>query len=114
VAGVAGDRRPATEGMSLLGLLRGEKAAPREAFFGSYDQYQYKPAAKLRMIRTNEWKLVRNVMEGGEEELYHLAGDPGEFANRVGDGAASAIRQDLTARLDAWRARLGDATLTKG
>ena len=33
------------------------------------------------MIRTPEWKLVRHFEPGGQDELYHLANDPGELRN---------------------------------
>jgi hypothetical protein len=34
--------------------------------------------AKMRMIRTPEWELVRHVEPGGKDELYYLAADPGD------------------------------------
>ena len=84
-AGVPADRRPPNEGRSFLPLLEGRAVPWRDAFYGSFDQYQYKPKAHLRMIRTDDWKLVRNFAPGGKDELYHLAADPDELANLADD-----------------------------
>ncbi len=113
-AGVPADRRPPNEGRSFLPLLEGRAVPWRDAFYGSFDQYQYKPKAHLRMIRTDDWKLVRNFAPGGKDELYHLAADPDELANLADDPQHAAVRKDLAARLDAWRKRLKDPTLTEG
>jgi arylsulfatase A-like enzyme len=110
VAGVPQAKRPATESVSLLPLLQGRRMAGRDAFFGSYDQYQYEPAANLRMIRTERWKLVRNFADG-KDELYDLAADPGELANLASDPKARQMRDDLIKRLVAWQRRLRDPIL---
>ncbi|CAA9550159.1 MAG: hypothetical protein AVDCRST_MAG88-709, partial [uncultured Thermomicrobiales bacterium] len=46
---------------------------------------------------TLRWKLV--YYQGGEGELYDLAGDPGELENRYDDPSCAAVRADLTRAL---------------
>jgi choline-sulfatase len=113
VAGVAKGQRPANEGVSFLPLLQGRKVSWRDAFFGSFDQHHYKPKANLRMIRTDDWKLVRNLAPGGIDELYHLAADPDELVNLIDDPAHKATRDGLAARLLAWQKRLNDPILQR-
>jgi uncharacterized sulfatase len=113
VAHVPAQQRPPNEGRSFLPLLEGRHAPSRDPSYGSFDQYQYKPKAHLRMIRTDDWKLVRDFAEGGRDELYHLAQDPGELVNLIDAPAHAAVRRDLAARLDAWRRRMDDPTLKK-
>ncbi len=113
VAGIDKAERPRTEGRSFLPLLRGERAAWRDAIFGSYDQYQYKPEANLRMIRTDRWKLVRNYEALDQTELYDLGNDPHELNNLAGSAEVSAIQKQLAERLVAWQRRLKDPVLVE-
>ncbi|MGC9319734.1 MAG: sulfatase family protein, partial [Armatimonadota bacterium] len=43
------------------------------------------------------------------EELYDLAQDPYEFTNLAEDPQLAGVRQRLSAALDAWQERTGDA-----
>ena len=114
VAGVPKGKRPDTDSVSFLPLLEGRRVPWRDAFFGSYDQHHYNPKANLRMIRTADWKLVRNLAPGGSDELYHLAADPGELVDLIADPRHKATRDTLAARLDVWRKRRNDPILARG
>ncbi len=108
-AGVPIPSGVAPRGRSFLPFLRGEgvRGAEEEVLFGQYDMHHYRPA-RMRMLRTAGWKLVRHFERDGEDELYDLAGDPGEKVNlRASAGAREALER-LTARLDAEMARVGD------
>ncbi len=113
VAGVPQDQRPTTESASFLPLLQGRKVPWRDTFFGSFDQHHYEPPANLRMIRTSDWKLVRNFRPGGHDELYHLAKDPDELVNLIDDADAKTTRDELARRLEAWQKRLDDPILKR-
>lgn len=70
---LAGLNIPGTvEALSLAGIIRGSRRKARNAVFGAYRNCQ-------RMIRQNEWKLIR-YNAGGEErsQLFNLARDPYE------------------------------------
>ena len=54
------------------------------------------PRRNLRAFRTPEWKLVRDFRNLGQDELYHLAADPGELENLIGS-ADPAVQEQLRA-----------------
>jgi hypothetical protein len=62
------------------------------------------------MVRTPEWKLVRHFEPGGQDELYHLAEDPGETCNLAGSVELKqrTQRDALARRLEGLMARIGD------
>ncbi len=95
------------EGQSLLPLLRGEKVAWRDAAFLLYDMH-HGAVARMRMVRTKEWKLVLHLEEGGQHELYDLLNDPEEERNLYGEPSAKAVQEELTKRLRQWQKEVGD------
>jgi uncharacterized sulfatase len=95
------------EGIDFSPLLRGEPYTARRELFGQYDLHNGGQAA-LRMIRTEDWKLIRNHRTNGLNELYDLRHDPGERTNRFGDAALRAVQEDLQGRLAAWMRGIGD------
>jgi uncharacterized sulfatase len=100
-------------GRSFLPLLRGRPVSWDDTLFGQYDMHHYQ-AARMRMIRTPDWKLVRHFEPGGEDELYHLASDRGEARN-LASSTESINRAELAAldqRLKAWMAKIGDSPPT--
>jgi len=100
-------------GRSLVPLLRGQSASWDDTLFGQYDMH-HSQVARMRMIRTPDWKLVRHFEPGGQDELYHLAADAGETRNLAdsGDPNAHANRDGLNRRLEAWMGRIGDSPVT--
>jgi choline-sulfatase len=106
------------DGRSFVKLLKRTGAAPvwDDTLIGQYDMHHTK-TARMRMIRTLEWKLVRHFEPGTTDELYHLAADPGETINLIDDseqqGRLAMLRAELFRRLSAVhdplaeRARVG-------
>jgi arylsulfatase A-like enzyme len=114
-------------GRSLLPLLRGETDEHRDAVFceggrlhgethcmelesKSFQNPEgiYWPRLSLQrsegpehtkavMCRTKDWKYVRRLYES--DELYDLAGDPGETTNRIADPACAQALAELKERL---------------
>ena len=99
-------------GRSLVPLLRGQATSWDDTLFGQYDMHHYQ-VARMRMIRTPEWKLVRHFEPGGADELYHLSEDPGETQNLadVSAPATRAARDGLAQRLEGWLAHVGDKSV---
>jgi arylsulfatase A-like enzyme len=65
------------DGTSIVPLLTGQSDAIRDtAYFGAFGLHAG--------IRRGDWKLIDNRGERGNE-LYDLAGDPGERVNRLAD-----------------------------
>jgi uncharacterized sulfatase len=62
------------------------------------------------MVRTPEWKLVRHFERDGQDEMYHLAEDPGEKHNLHSstEPKHESQRTTLAHRLEVWMTRIGD------
>ncbi len=100
------------EGIDFSPLLRGRKLPPRDAIFGQYDLHNG-GLAYLRMIRTDEWKLVRHFLTNGLDELYDLKADPGETRNLFDAPHARKVRDQLQGRLTAWQRSIHDPLLER-
>ncbi len=95
------------QGDDFSPLLRGEKVKWRDTIFGDYDMMQGK-RARMRMIRTAEWKLVTHEMEtGGKNEFYDLIRDPRESRNLYPTDGSNAPEgaplAELQQRLTEWQ-----------
>jgi uncharacterized sulfatase len=115
LAGIGTPANLRVHGRSWAPLLRGGAPAPAwdDTLFGQYDMHHYQEA-RMRMIRTPEWKWVRHYEPGGADELYSLAADPGESRNLAGDPARAGVRDELDARLRAWMAAIDDPLAERG
>ncbi len=97
--------------MPGVNLLDTNAVAKRDAVFGEIFEHNAvdidRPAANLkyRWIVRGNWKLIvpnPARVPAGEVELYDLAADPAETANRAADNPAAV--GELKARLDAhWK-----------
>ena len=113
------------DGRSLLPLLRGDSdVAWRDAYCDTYDMiYLGDDGEKphMRMIRTDDWKLVlyhdesgRPLDAGTRHELFHLKTDPGELTNLYGKPTAHNIQRKLEKRLADWMRRTGVMKQARG
>jgi arylsulfatase A-like enzyme len=50
-------------------------------------------------VRTDRWKLIHYPDFKGMDELYDLASDPAEIANRINDPSAQATLRELQGEL---------------
>jgi arylsulfatase A-like enzyme len=96
-------------GRSVVPLLRGQSVPWDDTLFGQYDMH-HGQVARMRMIRTPEWKLVRHFEPAGQDELYHLAEDGGETHDLAGSDEPGhrGRRDELARRLEGWMSRIGD------
>ena len=112
---VAGVEPPADyrdRGRSFWSLLRAEAGTPVQApwndtIFGQYDMHHYM-RDRMRMLRTQRWKLVRHFIPGGEDELYDLRNDPGELRNLAQAPEAAAVLDGMRAELQNRMANIAD------
>ena len=100
-------------GRSLLPVLRGERAATehRSAAFSEYHrfgigQHQAGGCYPIRCVRTADWKLSINLLDG--DELYDLRNDPGETVNLIAAAEHAAVRNELHDLLLAHLNETGD------
>lgn len=100
--GVAGPDDAAAQGnrpgSSFVPLLFGDETNASDQVVSSavYDEY-----GPVRMIRTDEWKLIVRSPYG-PNELFHLSVDPGERENLHGDASVAAITRELNGELSEW------------
>lgn len=100
-------------GKDFTPLLRGQTDAHwRDEIFGQYDLHNV-GLAYMRMLRTNEWKLVRHYHANELDELYDLQNDPGETKNLYNNEKLRAVREQLQKRLEARMRAINDPILTK-
>jgi len=102
-------RRPGLllDGMDMSPLLAGQPAVWRDELYLIYNQHHYEPHARMRMIRTRDWKLVHHYEPGMGHELYDLKNDPGEEHNLFGQSGVKAAQDDLDRRLTIWEKSTG-------
>jgi uncharacterized sulfatase len=114
VLGMLGVAPPAgikQHGRDFSPLLRGEPVTDwRTEVFGQYDLHNA-GVAFMRMVRTDEWKLVMHHMSNGGNELYNLKDDPEERRNRYYDKRVFDVREQLRRRLTAWQKSINDPVL---
>jgi arylsulfatase A-like enzyme len=80
------------DGIDLLPLLKGERLQERTFFWRIG-----RPGRQQRAVRHGDWKLVR---DGGIEQLFNLAEDPGERKDRA--YRHPEVMRQLRARLAGW------------
>jgi len=67
----------------------------------------------MRMLRTNDWSLVRYYHANEMDELYDLKKDPGELTNLYSDPRQREVRARLQQRLDERMKAIRDPILRK-
>lgn len=102
---------PLPHGTDFSPLLRGEVSSlGRDTLFGQYDLHN-NGLAYMRMIRTDDWKLVRHYRCEGLDEMYDLKNDPGETRNLYTSRRHTGVREELQNRLDLWMESIDDPLL---
>ena len=107
---IAGAKIPpgtVVRGRDLVPLLLGTAEAWDDEVYGEYSTH-HQSRTHMRMLRTPRWKLVRDFLNPGRDELYDLAADPEETTNLVYHPKAQAARERLGARLAARMSDAGD------
>jgi len=95
--GLAGAVPEGLPGRNFAHLLDGSTATtPHDLVVSVYDEY-----GPVRMVRTTEWKYVHRYPYG-PHELYHLAEDPDETHNLVGEADQQGRIRELKGELDDW------------
>jgi uncharacterized sulfatase len=108
MAGVPLPEGETIRGRSLAPLLKGEDVDWSDDIYSEYSQH-HSMETGFRVYRTPEWKLIRDFVREGKDEMYHLAEDPGETRNLIEDSRYEDIRAQLDRRILAKMKELGDA-----
>jgi len=112
MAGVAPQENAVIRGKNYLPVLRGARIRWDNRLYGEYSIHHY-VEAHLRMLRTPEWKLIRDFKNKGRDELYHLAEDPNETQNLINDTRPEvvAMKENLDKGIRDRMKRLNDSAL---
>jgi choline-sulfatase len=93
-------------------LLTGKPVKWDNDLYVEWSQHHY-TKTHLRMYRTPEWKLVRDFLNSGKDELYNLKADPDETKNLIADPKTKTIQQQLEVKLLAKMRANNDPALKK-
>lgn len=97
-------------GRSLVPLLRGKKVLWDDEIYAEYN-IDNNSHARMRSIRSDGWKLIRDFLNEGRDELYEVRVDPYERRNRISDPEVAAIRTSLDQKILERMRRLHDPVL---
>ena len=89
---------PATDGRSLLPLLRGRAPSDWRRDFLVEHLEGTNPVPTYCAVRSTAWMYVR--YSDGEQELYDLRSDPGQLENLAADRRAAVTLRSMRDRLD--------------
>lgn len=103
VAGLPPRPEQHVDGVSLAGLLRGERDLDREATFWHYPHYGNQGGTPASSVRVGHHKLIE-FFEDGRLELYDLREDIGEEHNLAGKDPRRA--GEMQRLLAGWRTRV--------
>lgn len=87
-------------GESLKPLLEGKTNPWRNYTVVELADYQKDPSRKGRMVRTGPYKY--NIYSTGEEQLFHIANDPGETQNLANEPALEKTKIQCRKYLKQW------------
>ncbi len=99
-------------GESFVPLLQGKPIAWDNDFYAEYST-KHQSHTHMRMIRTPEWKLIRDFLNEGRDELYHLTQDPAEANNLIDSNSPEiqSVIQQLDAKILANMQAIDDPVL---
>ncbi len=88
---------PAISGRSFLGVLRGKRAAHRDAVFVTHSADGNMNRYPLRAVRTRRWKYIRNLDPTAEHHTHIDRGRAGSDGREYWDSWVEAARTDPAA-----------------
>ncbi len=99
-------------GRNFLPVLLGKSIQWDNDFYAEYST-KHQSRTHMRGWRTPKWKLVRDFLNEGRDELYDLVNDPGETTNLIASEkpAHQAVVKELHAKILAKMEALADPAL---
>jgi len=100
-------------GRSFLPLLKGKQVEQWDnKVFGQYSTH-HQSMTDMRMIRTADWKLVKDFKNPERDELYNLTLDPEETNNLFFDPGKDSVKQAMMELLVEKMRKIDDPVLEK-
>lgn len=97
-------------GRNLKPLLEGDADNWNNEVFAQYST-KHQSTTHMRCLRTPEWKLVRDFLNDGRDELYDLSADPEERHNLIDAAEHAEVVAELHDRLIAHMRKIDDPVL---
>lgn len=82
IAGADKSTPSTIHGRNIIPLLQGKPTPWDNDLYGEYST-RHQSTTHMRMIRTPEWKLIRDFLNPERDELYNLVKDPAETNNVI-------------------------------
>ena len=112
IAGADVPRDQMIRGRNFLPILRGQTFEWDNTLFAQYSTH-HSSQTHMRVIRTPRWKLMRDFLNAGRDELYDLSRDPQETQNLIAAESPEAKRalKDLSTQMLEAMKQISDPAL---
>ena len=99
-------------GRDITPALMGKNIEWPDVCYGEYSTH-HQSKTHMRMIRTSNWKLVRDFLNPERDELFDLRNDPAESSNVIGDKKNAAVIRELHTQILTRMKAVKDPVLKK-
>ena len=110
LTGIAPLNGETRRGRNISGTLLGDKADWPDVCYGEYSTH-HQSKTHMRMIRTSNWKLVRDFLNPERDELFDLQNDPAESSNVIAVKKNVAVVKELHGMIVARMREVQDPAL---
>ena len=112
LAGIKLPKGETIRGRDISGTLFGEKTDWPDVCYGEYSTH-HQSKTHMRMIRTTNWKLVRDFLNPERDELFDLKNDPAESRNVIAAKKNAAVVKELHGMIVARMREVKDPVLDR-
>jgi len=112
LTGIAPPNGETIRGRNISGTLLGDKADWPDVCYGEYSTH-HQSKTHMRMIRTTNWKLVRDFLNPERDELFDLKNDPAESRNVIAVKKNAAVVKELHGMIVARMREVKDPVLDR-
>ena len=99
-------------GRDITPALMGKDIEWPDVCYGEYSTH-HQSKTHMRMIRTSNWKLVRDFLNPERDELFDLKNDPSESRNVIGHKKNAVVVRELHTQILARMKAVKDPVLKK-
>ena len=99
-------------GRDITPALLGKDIEWPDVCYGEYSTH-HQSKTHMRMIRTSNWKLVRDFLNPERDELFDLKNDPAESRNVIGQKKNAAVVRELHTQILTHMKAVKDPVLKK-
>ena len=110
LTGIAPPNGETIRGRNISGTLLGDKADWPDVCYGEYSTH-HQSKTHMRMIRTSNWKLVRDFRNPERDELFDLKNDPAESHNVIAAKKNATMVKELHGMIVARMREVEDPVL---